>query len=61
LPNLDFMRSVAVLSVVVEHTLISLGILKIGPFPYPVSWRHGRDGLLCSYGSGFDVVAGEKT
>jgi peptidoglycan/LPS O-acetylase OafA/YrhL len=35
LPNLDFVRSVAVISVVVEHTLMSLGILKIGPFPIP--------------------------
>jgi peptidoglycan/LPS O-acetylase OafA/YrhL len=35
LPNLDFVRSVAVISVVVEHTLISLGVLKIGPFPVP--------------------------
>lgn len=35
LPNLDFARSVAVASVVVEHTLISLGVLKVGPFPIP--------------------------
>jgi peptidoglycan/LPS O-acetylase OafA/YrhL len=35
LPNLDFVRSVAVISVVAEHTLISLGILKLGPFPIP--------------------------
>jgi peptidoglycan/LPS O-acetylase OafA/YrhL len=33
LPNLDLVRSMAVISVVVEHTLLSLGILKIGPFP----------------------------
>jgi peptidoglycan/LPS O-acetylase OafA/YrhL len=33
LPNLDFVRSVAVISVVVEHTLISLGIVTVGPFP----------------------------
>lgn len=33
LPNLDLVRSIAVISVVVEHTLFSLGILKIGPFP----------------------------
>jgi peptidoglycan/LPS O-acetylase OafA/YrhL len=35
LPNLDFVRSVAVISVVLEHTLISMGILKVGPFPIP--------------------------
>jgi peptidoglycan/LPS O-acetylase OafA/YrhL len=35
LPNLDFVRSVAVISVVVEHTLLALGIRKIGPFPIP--------------------------
>ncbi len=35
LPNLDFVRSVAVISVVVEHTLMSLGMLKVGPFPIP--------------------------
>jgi peptidoglycan/LPS O-acetylase OafA/YrhL len=34
-PNLDLVRSIAVISVVVEHTLLSLGILKIGPFPIP--------------------------
>jgi peptidoglycan/LPS O-acetylase OafA/YrhL len=33
LPNLDLVRSIAVISVVVEHTLLSLGILKLGPFP----------------------------
>jgi peptidoglycan/LPS O-acetylase OafA/YrhL len=33
LPNLDFARSVAVISVVVEHALISLGVFSIGPFP----------------------------
>jgi peptidoglycan/LPS O-acetylase OafA/YrhL len=33
LPNLDLVRSIAVISVVVEHTLLSLGIQKIGPFP----------------------------
>jgi peptidoglycan/LPS O-acetylase OafA/YrhL len=33
LPNLDFARSVAVISVVVEHALISLGVFWIGPFP----------------------------
>jgi peptidoglycan/LPS O-acetylase OafA/YrhL len=33
LPNLDFVRSIAVISVVVEHTLLSLGVLKLGPFP----------------------------
>jgi peptidoglycan/LPS O-acetylase OafA/YrhL len=32
-PNLDLVRSIAVISVVVEHTLLSLGILKLGPFP----------------------------
>jgi peptidoglycan/LPS O-acetylase OafA/YrhL len=31
-PNLDFVRSIAVISVVVEHTLIALGIREIGPF-----------------------------
>jgi peptidoglycan/LPS O-acetylase OafA/YrhL len=35
LPNLDFARSLAVTSVVVEHTLLSLGISKIGRFPIP--------------------------
>jgi peptidoglycan/LPS O-acetylase OafA/YrhL len=35
LPNLDFVRSIAVISVVLEHTLISLGIVKVGPFPIP--------------------------
>jgi peptidoglycan/LPS O-acetylase OafA/YrhL len=35
LPNLDFVRSVAVISVVVEHTLLSMGIVKVGPFPIP--------------------------
>src|ERR1700731_1604448 len=35
LPNLDLVRSIAVISVVVEHTLLSLGILKLGPFPIP--------------------------
>jgi peptidoglycan/LPS O-acetylase OafA/YrhL len=35
LPNLDLVRSIAVLSVVVEHTLLSLGVLKLGPFPIP--------------------------
>jgi peptidoglycan/LPS O-acetylase OafA/YrhL len=33
LPNLDFVRSVAVISVVVEHTLLALGIRRLGPFP----------------------------
>jgi len=33
LPNLDFVRSMAVISVVVEHTLLALNIHKIGPFP----------------------------
>lgn len=32
MPNLDFVRSVAVISVVVEHTLLALNIRKIGPF-----------------------------
>jgi peptidoglycan/LPS O-acetylase OafA/YrhL len=34
-PNLDFVRSVAVISVVVEHTLLALGVRQIGPFPVP--------------------------
>ena len=33
MPNLDFVRSIAVISVVVEHTLLALGIQQIGPFP----------------------------
>ncbi|MGD0446783.1 MAG: acyltransferase [Edaphobacter sp.] len=33
LPNLDFVRSVAVISVVVEHTLLALRVDQIGPFP----------------------------
>jgi peptidoglycan/LPS O-acetylase OafA/YrhL len=33
LPNLDFVRSLAVISVVVEHTFICLGFLRLGPFP----------------------------
>lgn len=36
MPNLDFVRSFAVLTVVVEHTLLSLGIQRVGP--YPVSY-----------------------
>ena len=32
-PNLDVVRSIAVLSVVVEHTLLALKISQIGPFP----------------------------
>jgi peptidoglycan/LPS O-acetylase OafA/YrhL len=32
LPNLDFVRSVAVISVVVEHTLLALGISRVGPY-----------------------------
>jgi peptidoglycan/LPS O-acetylase OafA/YrhL len=32
-PNLDLVRSIAVISVVAEHTLLSLGIVTIGPFP----------------------------
>ena len=35
-PNLDFVRSVAVISVVVEHTLLALKIYWIGP--YEVGW-----------------------
>ncbi len=35
LPNLDFVRSVAVITVVVEHTLIALGVQSIGPYPVP--------------------------
>jgi peptidoglycan/LPS O-acetylase OafA/YrhL len=36
LPNLDFIRAVAVLSVVVEHVLLSLGIRQIGS--WEVDW-----------------------
>lgn len=32
MPNLDFVRSVAVVSVVVEHTLIALKIMWFGPY-----------------------------
>jgi len=32
MPNLDFVRSVAVLTVVVEHTLLALGVQRVGPF-----------------------------
>lgn len=32
LPNLDFVRSVAVISVVVEHTLLALKISRFGPY-----------------------------
>jgi peptidoglycan/LPS O-acetylase OafA/YrhL len=32
MPNLDFVRSVAVISVVVEHTLLALNIRRIGPY-----------------------------
>ena len=32
MPNLDFVRSVAVISVVVEHTLMALNIGRIGPY-----------------------------
>lgn len=35
MPNLDFARSLAVISVVVEHTLLALGVRQIGPFPIP--------------------------
>jgi len=35
MPNLDFVRSIAVVSVVVEHTLLALGITQVGPFPIP--------------------------
>lgn len=33
MPNLDFVRSFAVITVVIEHTLLSLGIQRIGPYP----------------------------
>jgi len=33
MPNLDFVRSIAVISVVLEHTLLALGIKQVGPFP----------------------------
>jgi peptidoglycan/LPS O-acetylase OafA/YrhL len=33
IPNLDFIRSIAVVSVVLEHTLLAMGIQKVGPFP----------------------------
>lgn len=32
LPNLDFVRSVAVITVVVEHTLLALGVRTLGPY-----------------------------
>ena len=32
MPNLDFVRSVAVVTVVVEHTLLALGVMNIGPY-----------------------------
>jgi peptidoglycan/LPS O-acetylase OafA/YrhL len=32
MPNLDFLRSVAVISVVVEHSLLALNIRRIGPY-----------------------------
>jgi peptidoglycan/LPS O-acetylase OafA/YrhL len=32
IPNLDFVRSVAVISVVVEHTLLVMGVKQVGPF-----------------------------
>jgi peptidoglycan/LPS O-acetylase OafA/YrhL len=32
LPNLDFVRSVAVITVVVEHTLLALGVNTLGPY-----------------------------
>jgi len=32
MPNLDFVRSIAVISVVVEHTLLAQRIQKVGPF-----------------------------
>jgi peptidoglycan/LPS O-acetylase OafA/YrhL len=35
LPNLDFVRSVAVSTVVVEHTLMLIGMDRIGPYPVP--------------------------
>jgi len=33
MPNLDFVRSIAVISVILEHTLLALGIKQVGPFP----------------------------
>ena len=33
IPNLDFVRSIAVITVVVEHTLLAFGIQQVGPFP----------------------------
>ena len=33
MPNLDFVRSVAVISVVLEHTLLALGIQQVGRSP----------------------------
>jgi peptidoglycan/LPS O-acetylase OafA/YrhL len=35
MPNLDFVRSVAVITVVVEHTLMVMGINNFGPYPIP--------------------------
>ena len=34
-PNLDLLRGIAVLLVVVEHTLLAKRILTLGPFPIP--------------------------
>lgn len=36
MPNLDFVRSIAVLLVFVEHVLLALRIYELGPFP--VAW-----------------------
>jgi peptidoglycan/LPS O-acetylase OafA/YrhL len=33
IPNLDFVRSIAVISVVLEHTILAVGIKQVGPFP----------------------------
>jgi len=33
MPNLDFVRALAVITVVLEHTLLGLGIQQVGPFP----------------------------
>ncbi|HEY0306792.1 MAG TPA: acyltransferase, partial [Acidobacteriaceae bacterium] len=33
MPNLDFVRSVAVITVVMEHILLAFGIVQVGPYP----------------------------
>ena len=35
LPNLDLLRTLAVLSVIIEHTLLAYKIAVLGPFQIP--------------------------